>query len=375
MQASSAPFQPQYLPQQPQYHNQGMPPAMYYTVPPNQPMQQSQQPNQTSNPTIQMNNRTKPKPKRTKKIVIRDLKNHKDVTEQILSHTSAANGRSGSTPPLTNSTAQTESSIIQAQFVARFAARVGGEKCKQDNEKKTDETDKNKQLQERTDHEIRTEVNKQGNGSIAANEIHAKDLPPNDMETLNKVSSSGVENRTESPKYTTGNTHLNQGSQTLQEITEKLKKNMKSDGREATIKSGASEKKEKATDVSDKVPENNVNTAEGKTSNENMVNPGPVEQIKSDNKDSSLDNAQNGVEGTKSLDSEAAHADISSDETGKKVEAISDSKEVVGQQPTQTSNPAIQTHNLTKPKPKRTSKIVIRDPQMLEHSLSKGRWL
>jgi hypothetical protein len=185
------------------------------------------------------------------------------------------------------------------------------------------------------------------------------------METLNKVSSSGVENRTESPKYTTGNTHLNQGSQTLQEMT----------GREATIKSGASEKKEKATDVSDKVPENNVNTAEGKTSNENMVNPGPVEQIKSDNKDSSLDNAQNGVEGTKSLDSEAAHADISSDETGKKVEAISDSKEVVGQQPTQTSNPANQTHNLTKPKPKRTSKIVIRDPQMLEHSLSKGRWL
>jgi hypothetical protein len=123
-QRTSAPFQPQYLQQQPQYYNQGMPPAMYYTVPPNQPIQQQQQPTQMSNPVIQTNNLNKPKPKRTTKLVIRDPKDNKDVTEQILSHNSPANGRSGSTPPLTNSTAQTESSTIQAQFAAQVAARV-----------------------------------------------------------------------------------------------------------------------------------------------------------------------------------------------------------------------------------------------------------
>jgi hypothetical protein len=47
MQATSAPFQPQYLQQQPQYYNQGMSPAMYHAMSPNQPMQQ-QQPTQTS---------------------------------------------------------------------------------------------------------------------------------------------------------------------------------------------------------------------------------------------------------------------------------------------------------------------------------------
>jgi hypothetical protein len=158
MQPGTAPFQPQYLQQQPQYYNQGMPPAMYYTVPPNQPIQQQPQPTQTSNPAIQRNNLNKPKPKRTSKIAIRDPKDNKDVTEQILSHTNAANGRSGSTPPLTNSTAQTESSTIQAQFAAQVAARVGGEKV--------------------------------------------------NMKTLNKVNSSAVENRTDSPKNTTNNTHL-----------------------------------------------------------------------------------------------------------------------------------------------------------------------
>ena len=60
MQATSAPFQSQYVQQQPQYFNQGMPPTMYYTVPTNQPMQQQQQPPQTSNPAIQTNNLYEP---------------------------------------------------------------------------------------------------------------------------------------------------------------------------------------------------------------------------------------------------------------------------------------------------------------------------
>ncbi len=105
---------------------------MYYTVPTNQPMQQQQQPPQTSNPAIQTNNVNKPKPKRRSRIVIRDPKGNEDVTDQILSHTIAANGRSGGNPLLTNSTAQTESSTIQAHFAAQVAARVR-EKGKQGN--------------------------------------------------------------------------------------------------------------------------------------------------------------------------------------------------------------------------------------------------
>ncbi|CAB4020946.1 eukaryotic translation initiation factor 4 gamma 1 isoform X1 [Paramuricea clavata] len=227
MQATRAPFQPQYHPQQHQYYNQGM-------------------------PTIQTINLTKPKPKRVSKIIIRDADN-KDITEQILSHTITATGRSESTPPLTNSTAQTEFSTIQAQFAAQVAARVGGEKGKQDNEMKAGETDKDKELQARTDHEMKTEINKPGNGSIATDEIHAKDVPPNNMETLHKVNSSAVENRTESPKNTTDNTHLNQGSPTLQEMTEKLRKTIEVQkepqnepkvlllrpDREATVENGA----------------------------------------------------------------------------------------------------------------------------------------
>ncbi|CAB4029201.1 Hypothetical predicted protein, partial [Paramuricea clavata] len=151
MQPTTAPFQPQYHPQQHQYYNQGMSP-MYYAVQPNQQIQPQQLP-QPSNPTIQTNNLTKPKPKRTSKIVIRDPRDNKDVTEQILDHNSAANGRSGSTPLLTNSTASTESSTIQAQFAAQVAARaVGREKGKQDNEKKAEETNKLRNFkQARTD--------------------------------------------------------------------------------------------------------------------------------------------------------------------------------------------------------------------------------
>ena len=82
---------------QPRYYNQGMPPAMRHTVQPNQPTQRQ---NRMSNPAIQTNNLSKPKPKRTAKIVIRDPKDNKDV--QILAHTNTANGCSGSTPPLTD---------------------------------------------------------------------------------------------------------------------------------------------------------------------------------------------------------------------------------------------------------------------------------
>ena len=68
--------------------------------------QQQQQPTQTQNTAIQTNNikKRKPKRKRNCKIVIRDPKGNKDVTEEILLGNS---GRTGSTPPLTNSNAQT----------------------------------------------------------------------------------------------------------------------------------------------------------------------------------------------------------------------------------------------------------------------------
>ena len=80
-------------------------------------------------------------PKRISKIVIRDPKNNKDVTEEILHSSSTANGRTGGSPPVTNPNAQTDSSKIQAQFAAQVvagtvAAHVGGEKGKQSNEKK-----------------------------------------------------------------------------------------------------------------------------------------------------------------------------------------------------------------------------------------------
>ena len=92
-------------------------------------------------PAIQTNNINKPKQKRSK-IVIRDpSKDNKNVTEEIL-HSSTANARTGSTPPLTNSTVQTDSSKIQAQFAAQAAARVGGEKGKQINERKAEDTGK-----------------------------------------------------------------------------------------------------------------------------------------------------------------------------------------------------------------------------------------
>jgi hypothetical protein len=66
---------------QPRYYNQGMPPAMRHTVQPNQPTQRQ---NRMSNPTIQTNNLTKPKPERTSRIVIRDPKDNKDVTNKFL---------------------------------------------------------------------------------------------------------------------------------------------------------------------------------------------------------------------------------------------------------------------------------------------------
>ena len=49
----------------------------------------------------------------------------------------------GGTPPLTTSTAQTESSNIQAQFAAQVAACVG-EKGNQGNEKRSENGDKDK---------------------------------------------------------------------------------------------------------------------------------------------------------------------------------------------------------------------------------------
>ena len=123
MQATSPPFQPaQFIPQQAQYFNQGVPRPMYY-MHSNQQIQQpqQQQPTQTQNTAIQTNNINKPKPKRSR-IVIRDADNN-DVTEEILG---SNNWSTGSTPLLTNSAVQTDSSKIQAQFAAQVAARVRG---------------------------------------------------------------------------------------------------------------------------------------------------------------------------------------------------------------------------------------------------------
>ena len=63
----------------------------------------------------------------------------------------------------------------------------------------------------------------QGNGSVVTNEGYAKDLPQNNTEIPNKVTSIAEENRTGSPKSTTDNTHANRRSPTLGEMTEKVK--------------------------------------------------------------------------------------------------------------------------------------------------------
>ena len=360
MQATSAPFQPaQFIPQQAQYFNQGVPQAMFY-VPPNQQIQQPQQPQQptqTQNTAIQTNNINKSKPKRSSKIVIRDPKDNKDVTEEIL-HSSTANGRTGSTPPLTNSTVQTDSSKIQAQFAAQVAARVGGEKGKQIGEKKAEDTGKHKDGQASTAQidETKTEANIQGNGSAVTDESCAKDLPQNNTEISNKVTSIAEENRTGSPKGTTDNTHANQSSPTLGEITQKMKMTIesqkgtrnevpkvvlkradretttksegsetttKSEGSETTTKSEGSETKEVA-DVSVPMSQNNENTGERKTSK--VVVHSPVEQTKNEDKGDSLDNGQNGINVSKTPESNETLSEMTSDKTKKIVETITDTE-------------------------------------------------
>ena len=296
--ATSTPFQPQFMPQQSQYFNQGMPQPMCYTQPNQQiqqPQQQQQQPTQTQtqNTAIQTNNIKKPKPKRRRKIVIRDPKDNKDVTDEIL-HGSTANGRAGGIPPLTNSTIQTGSSKIQTQFAVQFGARVGGEKGKQINEKKAGNAEKDKDRQASTSQidETKREENMPGNGSIAVNEIYSKDLPQNNTEMLNKVNSIAEENSTGSPKSTTDNMHANQRSPTLGEMTAKMKMTIESQketrnetpkvvlkrtDRETTTKSEGSETKEVA-DISVPVSENSENTVERKTSK--VVVHSPVEPTK-----------------------------------------------------------------------------------------------
>ena len=85
------------------------------------------------------------------------------MTEEIF-HGSTANGRAGGIPPLTNSTIQTGSSKIQAQFAAQVAARVRGEKGKQIGEKKAEDTRKDKDGQASTAQidETKKEENIQG---------------------------------------------------------------------------------------------------------------------------------------------------------------------------------------------------------------------
>ena len=85
---------------------------------------------------------------------------------------------------------------------------------------------------------------------------------------------------------------------------------------------------DKATEVSDRVPQTLGNTAELSI----IFDSGPVEQIKSDNNDKSLDNSRSHVVDTKFLDSNDAHADVNSEKTETKVnEAIADTKKIFGE--------------------------------------------
>ena len=339
MQATTAPFQPQYMQQQQQYFNQGMHQAVYY-MPNNQQIQQQQQqhqqpqqpPAQTTNQQIPTANTNKSKPKRSSKIVIRDPKDHKDVTDEILSiHNNTANGRPGSTPPLTTSSAQTESSTIQAQFAAQVAARVG-DKGTQGNEKKSENGDKDKKPPAKTDQtdSIKSEPNKQGNASIAAEETHPKDLSLKSSEST-KTSSLPSENRTANPKSTLDDTHVNQSSPTLGEMTEKLKMTIEETKKEPivlllrsdqeTTKNDEIEVKEKTTEASeDEAPKDSENVAKEETVNKNEVEISPVEPVKSDN-DSSLDNTS-GVDKTKTSVVEDKLTNVSCDKTEAKVEAV-----------------------------------------------------
>ena len=89
-----------------------------------------------TNPQIATTNANKPKPRRSRKIIIRDPKGNKDVTDEILSiHNNTANGRPGGTPPLTTSTDQT---TMQAQFAAQVAARVGEKRTQVSEEEEYD---------------------------------------------------------------------------------------------------------------------------------------------------------------------------------------------------------------------------------------------
>jgi hypothetical protein len=84
---------------------------------------------------------------------------------------------------------------------------------------------------------------------------------------------------------------------------------------------------DKATEVSDRVPQTLENMAEVS----NIFDPGPVQQIKIGNKDRSLDNSPNRVMDTKFLDSNDAHADVNSEKTETKVnEAIADTRKIFG---------------------------------------------
>ena len=102
-----------------------------------------------------------------------------------------------SLPPLTILRAQTESSTSQAQFAAQVAARLG-KKGKQDNEKKADDTSKDKEI-DQVD-QIKTEANKQGNDSVLNDVGHGKVLSLNNVETAEKLNSLSEDNRTDAPK-------------------------------------------------------------------------------------------------------------------------------------------------------------------------------
>ncbi|CAB4021572.1 eukaryotic translation initiation factor 4 gamma 1 isoform X1 [Paramuricea clavata] len=152
--------------------------------------------------------------------------------------------------------------------------------------------------------------------------------------TLLSNSTAQTESSTIQCKSRQYKTHLqvSQSSPSLQEMTEKFMDSQKETQKEPEVvllradrETVTESRASKIKEISDRVPENIENMVERKTGNENTVDPDPVEQIKSDNMDSGLDNSPNRVVDTKSLDSYVAHA-VNSEKTEKKVEWLTDTK-------------------------------------------------
>lgn len=329
--------QGQYIPT-PQHFYPGMQPMYYVQQSPT--LQQPPQPSApTQNTAIPQNNVGKSKAKRSSKIVIRDPNNHKDVTEEILSKSGTANGRSSGTPPLANATAQTDSSSsIQAQFAAQVAAVANDNgKGRLVIEKKAEnmQNDYKNPPIKTTDQigEPKAEVNdqnKQENGSIIKDENCGKVVPELNTEIPNEVTSLSNSERTKNDTNTADETHLNQSSPTLGEMTEKLKmsigpvKEAPSEQKVVLLRAdrGATKDGEKAADSV--VPEV---TAKEKIVTENVANASSVEKTKDENTGKCLDDTQNS-EDVKRSNSNATQTDVLPDKDEDNVPGVMTNNEM-----------------------------------------------